>query len=136
VPDGVYLGSGLNQIEARRVVEAVMEHARRCSDQSLGVGSFNLHQQLAIQDDLERHRREARSHLSARLSLGILAGPSEAIDEDDAAVTAAQNGKPRLKVSTQHDVLASRVVIWISDGRFWWHSLAPEHPTFVGRTAN
>lgn len=58
VADGVYLGSGLNLVEARRVVDAVIGHARRCPELSLGVGTFNLPQQLAIQDELERRRRE------------------------------------------------------------------------------
>jgi very-short-patch-repair endonuclease len=58
IPDAVYEGHGLNPIEARRVAKAVIEHARRHPEVSLGVGTFNLRQQLAIQDQLEIYRRE------------------------------------------------------------------------------
>lgn len=57
VPEGLYEGSGTNRAEARRVVDAVVEHARTHPDQSLGVGTFSLAQQLAVQDELERRRR-------------------------------------------------------------------------------
>jgi very-short-patch-repair endonuclease len=66
VPDGVYEGKGLNQSEARRVADAVVSFAkeqlkRRESGEemrSLAVGTFNLRQQVAIQDELEVRRRE------------------------------------------------------------------------------
>jgi very-short-patch-repair endonuclease len=58
IPNAVYEGHGLNRVEARRVAKAVMEHARRHPDLSLGVGTFNMRQQLAIQDQLEVYRRE------------------------------------------------------------------------------
>jgi very-short-patch-repair endonuclease len=58
VPDGVYEGKGLNLVEARRVVDAVVRHAKEHPDVSLGVGTFNLRQQLAIQDELELRRRQ------------------------------------------------------------------------------
>jgi very-short-patch-repair endonuclease len=58
VPDGVYEGKGLNLVEARRVADEVVRHARETPDLSLGVGTFNLRQQLAIQDELELRRRE------------------------------------------------------------------------------
>jgi very-short-patch-repair endonuclease len=66
VPDGVYEGKGLNLVEARRVADAVMQFAHEQMDrrqreeptQSLGVGTFNLRQQLGIQDEIERRRRE------------------------------------------------------------------------------
>jgi very-short-patch-repair endonuclease len=58
VPDGVYEGKGLNAVEARRVVDEVVRHAREHPDVSLGVGTFNLRQQLAIQDELELRRRQ------------------------------------------------------------------------------
>lgn len=67
VPEGVYEGSGTNRAEARRVVDAVVEHARTHPDQSLGVGTFSLAQQLAVQDELERRRR-ADPDLEAWLS--------------------------------------------------------------------
>src|SRR5206468_2226216 len=43
VPDGVYdRGSGkVNRVEAARVVDLVVEHVRRCPDQSLGVIAFS-----------------------------------------------------------------------------------------------
>ena len=66
VPDGAYEGKGLNHQEARRVADAVAQFAqeqlarqeRGESMLSLGVGTFNLRQQLAIQDELEMRRRE------------------------------------------------------------------------------
>ncbi|HKS42225.1 MAG TPA: DUF4011 domain-containing protein [Blastocatellia bacterium] len=58
VPDGVYEGKGLNLIEARRVADAVVQHAKAHSELSLGVGTFNLRQQIAIQDELELRRRQ------------------------------------------------------------------------------
>lgn len=57
IPDGVYEGKGLNIVEARRVADAVVEHAKLHPDLSLGVGTFNLRQQIAIQDELEIRRR-------------------------------------------------------------------------------
>jgi very-short-patch-repair endonuclease len=61
VPDGVYEGKGLNQVEARRVADEVVRHAETEPDVSLGVGTFNLRQQLAIQDELELRRRQDAS---------------------------------------------------------------------------
>lgn len=58
VPEGVYEGKGLNVAEARRVADAVVEHAKKNPQTSLGVGTFNMRQQLAIQDELEQRRRE------------------------------------------------------------------------------
>lgn len=65
VADGIYEGKGLNLAEARRVVDEVARFAREQLErsargerpQSLGVGTFNLRQQLAIQDELELRRR-------------------------------------------------------------------------------
>jgi very-short-patch-repair endonuclease len=66
VSDGVYEGKGLNLAEARRVAGEVVRFAREQLErrargerpQSLGVGTFNLRQQLAIQDELEQRRRD------------------------------------------------------------------------------
>jgi very-short-patch-repair endonuclease len=66
VEQGVYEGKGLNLAEARAVVDEVVRFAREQLDrraagekpQSLGVGTFNLRQQLAIQDELEQRRRD------------------------------------------------------------------------------
>jgi very-short-patch-repair endonuclease len=58
VPNGIYEGKGLNMNEARRVADAVVEHARTYPKLSLGVGTFNMRQQVAIQDLLEEHRRQ------------------------------------------------------------------------------
>jgi len=63
--DGRYEGKGFNAVEARRVADAVVEFAthelaREQAGQkplSLGVGTFNLRQQIAIQDELELRRR-------------------------------------------------------------------------------
>lgn len=66
VDGAVYEGKGLNSAEARRVVDAVVAFAREQlarrargePAESLGVGTFNLRQQLAIQDELELRRRD------------------------------------------------------------------------------
>jgi very-short-patch-repair endonuclease/DNA polymerase III delta prime subunit len=58
VPNGIYEGKGLNMNEARRVADAVVEHAKTSPKLSLGVGTFNMRQQVAIQDLLEEHRRQ------------------------------------------------------------------------------
>ena len=65
VDGATYEGKGLNIVEARRVADAVEAFARdqlKCREDglpllSLGVGTFNLRQQLAIQDELEVRRR-------------------------------------------------------------------------------
>jgi very-short-patch-repair endonuclease len=61
VADGIYEGAGLNQVEARRVAAAVVEHFKTASGLSLGVGTFNMRQQNAILDEIERFRREDSS---------------------------------------------------------------------------
>ena len=66
VADGVYEGKGLNMAEARRVADAVVRFAKEQAarrgrgepELSLGVGTFNLRQQLAVQDELEVRRRQ------------------------------------------------------------------------------
>lgn len=58
IENGIYEGKGLNQIEARKVADAVVGHAKRNPEITLGVGTFNLRQQIAIQDELELRRRE------------------------------------------------------------------------------
>lgn len=57
VENGVYEGGGLNRVEARRVADAVVEHIKTQPDATLGVGTFNMRQQVAIQDELEVRRR-------------------------------------------------------------------------------
>jgi very-short-patch-repair endonuclease len=58
--DGVFDrgASATNRVEARRVAEAVMEHAKGCPELSLGVGAFSVKQRDAILDELEALRRE------------------------------------------------------------------------------
>ena len=66
VEGGTYEGKGLNSIEARRVADEVVAFAREQlarrargePTESLGVGTFNLRQQLAVQDELELRRRD------------------------------------------------------------------------------
>lgn len=60
VSDGVYYrGKGQhNQIEAREVAKAVIEHAQKHPTVSLGVGAFSMAQQRAIEDEIERLRRQ------------------------------------------------------------------------------
>ena len=63
---GVYEGKGLNSVEARHVADAVVAFAREQlarrsrgeAIESLGVGTFNLRQQLAVQDEIEVRRRD------------------------------------------------------------------------------
>ncbi len=45
--------SGANRLEARAVARAVFEHFSRYPDKSLGVGTFNVKQQEAIQEEIE-----------------------------------------------------------------------------------
>lgn len=58
VENGIYEGKGLNLVEARKVADAVVEHIKTKPEVSLGVGTFNMRQQLAIQDELEVRRRQ------------------------------------------------------------------------------
>ncbi len=51
-------GSATNKVEAERVAQAVMEHARQRPDATLGVGAFSVRQRDAIIDQLERLRRQ------------------------------------------------------------------------------
>ena len=63
VADGQYEGKGLNPPETMRVADAIVLFAKEqlarpeAERLSLGVGTFNLRQQIAIQDELERRRR-------------------------------------------------------------------------------
>lgn len=50
--------SQTNREQARRVADAVFEHARKYPDLSLGVGAFSQRQQQAILDEIERRLRE------------------------------------------------------------------------------
>ena len=61
VRDGVFDRgrSGTNRPEARVVARAVVEHARRFPDMSLGVGAFSIRQRQAILDELEHLWRQA-----------------------------------------------------------------------------
>lgn len=61
VSDGVYFrGKGqYNQVEAREVAKAVIEHAQKYPKVSLGVGAFSMAQQRVIEDEIERLRHEA-----------------------------------------------------------------------------
>ncbi len=61
VADGVYNRGGRrqdNKVEARKVAECVMQHARENAGQSLGVAAFSVSQRDAILDELELLRRE------------------------------------------------------------------------------
>lgn len=65
VDGGVYEGKGLNIVEARRVADEVVKFAREQLQrkargeptETLGVGTFNQRQQIAVQDELELRRR-------------------------------------------------------------------------------
>lgn len=66
VEGGVYEGKGVNLIEARRIADEVVAFAKLQLERqakgerrlSLGVGTLNLRQQLAILDELEVRRRD------------------------------------------------------------------------------
>jgi len=53
VEGGTFSG-GCNPIEAKVVAEAIVEHAKRYPEESLGVGTFNAKHREAIEDALER----------------------------------------------------------------------------------
>lgn len=55
LPDAVYDRgkSGANRVEAKAVARAVFEHVLKYPDKSLGVGTFNVKQQEAIQEEIE-----------------------------------------------------------------------------------
>jgi len=59
VGDGVFDrgGKATNQPEARAVAQAVIEHARRSPERSLGVGTFSVAQRDAVLHELELLRR-------------------------------------------------------------------------------
>ncbi|HEX9983587.1 MAG TPA: DUF3320 domain-containing protein [Thermoanaerobaculia bacterium] len=59
VPRGVYDrgATGMNRIEAQTVAAAALDHYRRHPDKSLGIGTFNVKQQQAIQEELEAQLR-------------------------------------------------------------------------------
>ena len=46
-----------NRVEAQVVAAAALEHFRRSPDKSLGIGTFNIQQQQAIQEELELQLR-------------------------------------------------------------------------------
>ncbi len=64
VPDGVYDrgGTRTNEIEAQAVARAVLEHAARSPQRTLGVVAFSTAQTDAIRHALERLRRENLEH--------------------------------------------------------------------------
>ncbi|AKJ38056.1 DUF3320 domain-containing protein [Methanosarcina barkeri] len=55
LPNSIYERgkSGVNRVEAKAVAKAVFEHFSRYPDKSLGVGTFNIKQQEAIQEEIE-----------------------------------------------------------------------------------
>lgn len=58
VAGGVFeTGKSINTVEAQQVALAIMEHARKYPDQSLGVATFSVSQRKVIQDELELLRR-------------------------------------------------------------------------------
>ena len=63
VKDGVFdrSASRVNEIEADRVAQAVLDHFKTSPGRSLGVGTFNQAQQMQILDRLEELRRQDES---------------------------------------------------------------------------
>jgi very-short-patch-repair endonuclease len=60
LPNGIYDsgGTSANQIEAKAVAEAVIQHAKNSPQLSLGIGTFSMKQKQAIIDELELLRRK------------------------------------------------------------------------------
>ncbi|MEE9116402.1 MAG: DUF3320 domain-containing protein [Thermoplasmata archaeon] len=56
LPDAIYDRgrSSVNRLEARAVAEAALDHYRKFPDKSLGVGAFNIKQQQAVLEEVER----------------------------------------------------------------------------------
>ncbi|MFO0914388.1 MAG: DUF3320 domain-containing protein [Pirellulales bacterium] len=63
-------GSATNRVEARAVADAVMEHASKFPDKTLGVGAFSVAQRDAILDELESRRR-ARPDLESFFATAV-----------------------------------------------------------------
>ena len=64
-PQSVYepgRGKSYNKIEARQIAQAVVEHASKNPDLSLGVAAFSVSQKNTILDELEILRRNDSSH--------------------------------------------------------------------------
>lgn len=59
IPDGIFDSgnTGTNVVEAKRVAEAIIRHAKTHPERSLGVATFSVKQRRAIQDHLELLRR-------------------------------------------------------------------------------
>ncbi|MGP0063183.1 MAG: DUF3320 domain-containing protein [Isosphaeraceae bacterium] len=60
VKDGVFDrgNSATNRVEAKAIAEAVVEHAKRYTNKTLGVGAFSVSQRDAIRDELEVLQRQ------------------------------------------------------------------------------
>jgi len=63
LPDTTYEygRSRTNRGEAKRVAEAVMHHAEKCPELSLGVAAFSMAQMQAVQDQVEIYRKRTPS---------------------------------------------------------------------------
>lgn len=59
IPDGIFDsgGTAANIIEARKVAEAIIAHAKTYPNLSLGVATFSVNQRRAIQEEVETLRR-------------------------------------------------------------------------------
>ncbi|RME58737.1 hypothetical protein D6779_05840, partial [Candidatus Parcubacteria bacterium] len=55
---GAVYAYGRNEVEAEAVAKAVVEHAKRCPDESLGVGCFNIKQRDLIEYKLDEIYRK------------------------------------------------------------------------------
>ncbi len=75
IPNGIFEtgGSRTNPLEAKTVAEAIVTHARKNPELSLGVAAFSAAQRRAIQDQLELLRR----HLSPDQEAFFQSHPSE-----------------------------------------------------------
>jgi very-short-patch-repair endonuclease len=79
IGDGVFDrgGKASNQLEARAIAQAVIEHARQFPEKSLGVGTFSVAQRDAVLNELELMRR-ANSNLEKFFTSGkVESGKSE-----------------------------------------------------------
>lgn len=88
VPGGVFDSgqSGTNRIEAKVIAEAVIEHARKTPQFSLGVVAFSVRQRQAILDELELLRRinpDVESFFSAHATEPVFVKNLENVQGDE-----------------------------------------------------
>ena len=109
VPDGVYDRSGRrdNEKEADKVAQLVLQHLQRSPDRSLGVVAFSIAQRDAIEDRLERVRKqqpELEQFFSRDKSDRVFVKNLESVqgDERDVIIFSVGYGRDRTGKLTMH----------------------------------